>query len=252
MKLILALLCLLIAPVSRADEPLSFPTLTTTQGVIYHEVKVTKFDALQVKFIHRNGVATVPLAELPANVQKIFGYDPVNASFEMILKQEERRKHIIEDADKKAKHAALIEQERLDTEELQSIRDHVLRCCVQDISETESGPLIYVLPVAKLPIKLKSRSGKYERVKLTPLGKPELVEQIVAGQEFSLGPTIRLLPAPTFLARSTMISVYLVEAEPGSPAICSVTPEDALKYRRKIAQYKEQQKEAEKKAQTKP
>lgn len=242
-----ALLCLMLAQACFAEVPMTFTSITTTKGVTYQEVKVTKVDALQVKFIHRNGVATVPLAELSEDLQKAFGYDPVNASFEMILKQEERRKSIIEEADKKAKQAAANEQERLDAEELNAIRSQVLRCCVEELVDSDTGPLLRVLPVSKQPLKIRSKSGKYERVKLNPQGKPELVEQVDEGKEFSLGPTIRILPQPPFLARSAIISVYLVEAAaPGAAAICALTPEDALKYRRRIAQMKEEAKAKEK------
>lgn len=238
MKTLLALLSLFIAHACLADEPLSFPSVTTTQGVTYYDVKVTKFDALQLKFVHRTGAATVPLSELPEDLQKIFGYDPVKASFEMILQQEERRNNIITEADKKAKQAALIEQQRVDQEELKSIREHPLRCHVDGVYQTGDNLLLQVLPVEKQPVTIRSKSGKYERVKLNGQGKPELVEQVVQGKAFSLGGTLQILPKTAMLAPSNIITVYLVELLPDRYPLCALTAEEAFRYRRKIAALK--------------
>lgn|GEM_PF-2978776 len=103
-----ALLMLLPLGICRGDESLAFPSLTTKQGVTYQAVKVARFDAMEVRFTHATGVATVRLADLPVEVQKIFGYDPRNESVLMSAKQQERARAIIEEADKKAKAAAAL------------------------------------------------------------------------------------------------------------------------------------------------
>lgn len=218
-----------------ADQPLTFPTVVTTKGVKYEDVKVSKFDALNVKFIHRNGAATVPLSELPEEMQKIFGYDPVSASFEMIVQQQERRQNIIQEADKKAKEAEIMRQQELDVEELKLIRKNPVRCFVNAISRDNERMMLYVSPVDKLPVKIRSRSGKYERYELDGQGKPELREQVVPGQDFVYGNTIQILPAGSFVGMNTFTTVYLVKSRDGWPTICAFTPEYALKYRRQIA-----------------
>ncbi len=234
----LSALLLLTLCVRLAAEPLTFPTLTTTQGVTYREVKVTRFDALDLRFIHATGAATVPLADLPADLpadlQNIFGYDPRKASTVMADKQQERVKTIITEADKKAKAAALEEQERADAAELKVIAASALRCHVNHVHVTDESLLIEVSPADKLPVKLKSKSGKYERVKLTPRGKPELVEQIVPDQSFILGDTLRILPKSAPITAHTFISVYLIETDVGTLPLCALTAEDAQRYRKKL------------------
>ena len=233
-----ALAALLLLCVRLAAEPLTFPTLTTTQGVTYREVKVTRFDAVELHLIHATGAATVPLADLPADVQKIFGYDPRKASAVMADKHEGRVKSIITEADKKARAAALQEQERADAAELKAIAASVQRCHVNHVHVTDEALLIEVSPADKLPVKLKSKNGKYERVKLTPWGKPELVEQIVPNQSFIFGDTLRILPKSAPITAHSFISVYLIETGVGDQPLCALTAEDAQRYRKKLAALK--------------
>lgn len=233
-----ALLLLLTLGVMHAAVPLTFPTLTTTKGVTYQNVKVSRYDAVEVRFTHANGAASVPLADLPPDLQQTFGYDPRKASAVMDGKHEERVQTIITEADKKAKAAALQQQEQADAAEMKSIRASVLRCYIKKVIATEESLLVEVLPADKLPLKIKSKSGKYERVKLTPQGKPELVEQVVEDQDFPLGNTLRILPSSALLLPEVFTSVYLIGRDVGPHTLCALTPEDAFLYRKKLAAIK--------------
>jgi len=51
----------------------------TTDGKTYRGVKVLKYDALTVSILYADGGASVPLEKLPVDLQKKFGYDPVQA-----------------------------------------------------------------------------------------------------------------------------------------------------------------------------
>lgn len=237
--LMLSALLLLTLGTSPAAAPLTFPTLTTTQGVTYREVKVSRFDALEVRFSHANGVATVQLSDLPADMQKTFGYDPVKASAVMADKHQDRVQTIITDADKKAKAAALQEQEQADLAELKSIRASPLRCFVKHLRDDSDNSLLAdVAPADKLPVKITSKRGKYERVKLTPQGKPELVEQVVPGQSFILGDTLRILPKSPAVTPQAFITVYHIGSGLGEYPLCALTPEETLKFRKKLAALK--------------
>jgi hypothetical protein len=231
MKTLLALF--LIAGACFADQPLSFPSLTTSKGVTYKDVKVSRFDASELRFIHSGGAATVPLGELPAGVQKLFGYDPVNASFETIVKQEERRKAIIEAADKKAKNAAIVEKQQRDAEELKDIQRSALRCSITQIVSQGKCLIVRVSSVEKQPIKVKGRDGKYERLSLDANGKPELAEQL-SNKPFAWGGVIQILPKSASVGTGGFINLYLVEQAAGYSSTCALTAEDALNYRRKI------------------
>ncbi len=234
----LSLLLVLTLGLSLHAEPLAFPTLTTTKGVTYTDVKVSRFDALEVRFSHANGISTVPLADLPPDLQTLFGYDPKNEIQVLKDKQNQRAQAIITDADQKAKTAAVRQQEEADAQELQRIRSRPLRCYISRVQLTEDALLIDVSPTDKLPVKIPSRNGKTDRVKLTPLGKPEYAEQAVPGKPFVLGPTLRILPASVSLAAGRIISVYVITTDVGPEPICSTSPEGALEYRKKLAAYK--------------
>lgn len=235
---VLSTLLVLTLGLSLHAEPLAFPTLTTTKGVTYTDVKVSRFDALEVRFSHANGIATVPLAELPPDLQTLFGYDPKNEVQVIKDKQSQRAQAIITDADQKAKAAAIRQQEEADAQELQRIRSRPLRCYISRVQRTEDALLIDVSAVEKLPVMVPSRTGRSERVKLNPQGRPEYAEQAVPGKPFSLGPTLRILPSVVPLTSGKIITVYVITTEVGPEAICSTSPEGALEYRKKLAAYK--------------
>lgn len=224
--------------VSLRAEPLAFPTLTTRKGITYTDVKVSRFDALEVRFSHANGIATVPLAELPPDLQTLFGYDPKNEIHVLRDKQNQRAQAIITDADQKAKAAAVRQQEEADAQELQRIRSQPLRCYVSRVQHTEDALLLDVLATDKLPVMVPSRTGRSDRVKLTPQGRPEYAEQAAPGKAFVLGPTLRILPSSVPLTSGKIISVYVITTEVGPEAICATSPEAALEYRKKLAAYK--------------
>jgi len=235
---VLNLLLMLTFGLSLHAEPLAFPTFTTRKGVTYTDVKVSRFDALEVRFSHANGIATVPLAELPPDLQTLFGYDPKNEIQVLKDKQNQRAQAIITDADQKAKAAAVRQQEEADAQELQRIRSRPLRCYISRVQRTEDALLIDVSAVEKLPVMIPSRSGSSARVKLNPQGKPEYAEQAVPDKAFALGPTLRILPSTVPLSAGKIIRVYVITTEVGPEAICAISPEGALEYRKKLAAYK--------------
>jgi hypothetical protein len=52
---------------------------TTTDGKVYHEVKIIHLEPDTVTILYAEGGARIPLAHLPADLQKRFGYDAVLA-----------------------------------------------------------------------------------------------------------------------------------------------------------------------------
>jgi C1A family cysteine protease len=49
---------------------------------VYYNARVLQVTALMVVFAHRDGIVSVPMADLPADLQKRFNYDPAKASAE--------------------------------------------------------------------------------------------------------------------------------------------------------------------------
>jgi len=52
---------------------------TTSDGKNYQSVKVVKVEDDAVTVLYKDGGALIPIANLPANLQKRFSYDPVKA-----------------------------------------------------------------------------------------------------------------------------------------------------------------------------
>ena len=68
---------MLVASLTLADET----NLTlTADGVIYSNVTFGTVTPSSVTIRHSTGVAKVPLAKLPVEVQKQLGYDPLKAA----------------------------------------------------------------------------------------------------------------------------------------------------------------------------
>ena len=55
-------------------------TSITIDGITYEEVRWGRLTPATVTMYHKVGIATVPLAKLPAELQKQFGYDPQKAA----------------------------------------------------------------------------------------------------------------------------------------------------------------------------
>ena len=70
---IIALVCAFAAAMALGAET----NLTlTVDGVTYNDVRFGRSTQTSVTVFHSTGVATIPLAKLPPNLQKRFGYDP--------------------------------------------------------------------------------------------------------------------------------------------------------------------------------
>jgi hypothetical protein len=76
-------------------------------GVTYHDVRFGRATPTSVTVFHSTGVATIPLAKLPPELQKQFGYDPQQAA----AWQAAQQKAAAEAADAQRKAAAAVEWE---------------------------------------------------------------------------------------------------------------------------------------------
>ena len=70
-------ICLFVVTLGFADET----NLTlTVDGITYNNVRFVRPTPATVTIYHSTGVATIPLAQLPPDLQKRFGYDPKAAT----------------------------------------------------------------------------------------------------------------------------------------------------------------------------
>src|SRR5258707_1318150 len=67
-------------PVPASAVSNALPASITVDGSTYDNVRWGRVTLSTVTIFHRTGVATVPLAKLPPELQKQFGYDPQKAA----------------------------------------------------------------------------------------------------------------------------------------------------------------------------
>jgi transcriptional regulator with XRE-family HTH domain len=85
---LLVLAGMLFAAISRADDP---ETLVAIKGKRFENAHVTEVTPATITIVHAAGIARVPLSELPADVQKKFGYDEAKAKARLEEKAREER-----------------------------------------------------------------------------------------------------------------------------------------------------------------
>ena len=78
----------MLAATARADEPHTF---VTTKGDRFEKAHVTEVTPATITIVHAAGIASVPLRELSADVQKKFGYDEAKAKAWLEEKAREER-----------------------------------------------------------------------------------------------------------------------------------------------------------------
>jgi hypothetical protein len=151
-----------------------FAQLATRTGITYKDVEVSKVSAIDLRIMHTGGFATVPLADLPADVQQLFGYDPLDADAAMKNAQAQRAQDLIKAEQDKAAHAALL---------LKQQQEHK---AIKDI-EAE-GFMAEVLAEEKLPEGCLCRmwSLTTEAVKGQKNFSGEPITRVVLGRQYSV------------------------------------------------------------------
>lgn len=177
MKTLLALMLLASpalsqAPVARAEEApgndvSKYTLIVSTKGREFHDVTVTHATVGTIKLVHRDGIATLSLAEMPGEIQRVFGFDAQAAAFEKVNMEDEKRRSA-EAADKmRAERVALQAQQMQESQEISAIEARVVMVEYQ-ITETQDGGCAAIVSY--------------------------LVQEIVAGQKnFSGQPITRLV-----------------------------------------------------------
>lgn len=89
---------------SNADA--TYALIVTTRGVEFHDAKLSQASAGMLKVVHRDGVATVSLADMPGDIKARFDFDPQAAAFDEVLRKQEAEQAEKAAAERKAKSAA--------------------------------------------------------------------------------------------------------------------------------------------------
>lgn len=82
-KLLICAICVICGSLWAED-------ITTRDGRTFKDVKILNHDAAAIEIMNSTGVVRLPLANLPDDVQKKFGYDPANAAAQAAADQSAR------------------------------------------------------------------------------------------------------------------------------------------------------------------
>ncbi len=178
MKTLIALIVSTVVAIA-ADDRQNIAKLTTLAGKTFDQVKVSKVTAVEIRFTHATGIASVPLADLPPDMQKLFGYDPVAADFEMVNVQEERRQALIADEKRKADHAALLAKQKSEHSAIKAIEAKGVKLSLVVRSIAADSATCAVMRVRLVEMNGKSINGKKVAAKKKMNGEYELTEELV-------------------------------------------------------------------------
>ncbi|HTS16401.1 MAG TPA: hypothetical protein VMP11_02400 [Verrucomicrobiae bacterium] len=147
-------LLLFVIAVTFAGETNTLPTVITVDGVIYSNVTWRTVTPSTVSIFHQTGVASLPLEQLPTELQHRFGYDPKTAAAyraeelaatQQRLADERARQQLRRQREAEAEEAARKEEEARE----QTARDEQARVQLAAAQKASAGvELIPVLTVA--------------------------------------------------------------------------------------------------------
>lgn len=98
-----------------------FAQIITTKGETFKDVEVSKVTPIDIRIMHTGGFATLPLAELPADVQQLFGYNAQDADAAMKDAQAQRQQDLVKAEQDKAAHAALLQRQHMESKAIKQI-----------------------------------------------------------------------------------------------------------------------------------
>jgi regulator of protease activity HflC (stomatin/prohibitin superfamily) len=133
-------------------------TLTTLDGITYTGVSVTKTTPAAISISHSSGIARIPLANLPSEIQKKYGYDPARAAAfaaEEIARHEEIKKQAEARQQQLEQTAAAEAQAR---EQAQAARQEAAKQAQKNRLAEGTTPISMVVsdPVPDKPFKVKA------------------------------------------------------------------------------------------------
>jgi|GEM_PF-4826609 len=155
------IILLFVGLLQAQDKPLVFAAITTRTGQTYTDVKVTRFDATEVRFIHSGGAAVVLLGELPRDIQDLFGYDPRKSVNTAGQRHEQRTKAIIEMEKDKLALETLRKQQKQESDEIRAHEKRGVRLRIQVRVVEDGACLCQAWRIEKIDVPKKyDLSGK--------------------------------------------------------------------------------------------
>lgn len=174
------ILPLLFAPAALvAAELFKLKQMVTLSGKTYEQISVTKVTAVDVKFTHAGGVATVALTDLTPEMQRFLGYDPVAADFEMINRQEERRRELIDVEKKKAEYSATLARQKAEHEAIKAIEAKGIKLSLAVREIKDDAATCVALRFRLVAMDGRSINGKKVPAKKKMSGEYEMAEEAV-------------------------------------------------------------------------
>jgi DNA segregation ATPase FtsK/SpoIIIE-like protein len=167
-RLATALLVLAVGSgASFAEETNPLPTTITVGGIIYSNVTWHTVTPAAVTIYHQTGVASIPLEELPADLQTRFGYDPQKAAAyraeelaaeQQRLADEQARERLRQQREAEAEEAARKQQLAQEEQARQQLA-----------AMQKANPTVEIIPVLGLsgPVNLLDSGGYVAQIALS-------------------------------------------------------------------------------------
>jgi hypothetical protein len=117
------ILCILLAQSLSILAAEEFPEIKTLDGKTYRQAKVTKATAVEIKVIHADGFATIPLSQLPPDIRARFG--EANPDAEAAAEMERKLNN---------RSAALLKKQEIEALRVSEIIKQPIELCRQAIA----------------------------------------------------------------------------------------------------------------------
>jgi hypothetical protein len=142
-------------------ERQKFAQIVTTKGTTYKDVEVSRVTPIELRIMHAAGIAAVPLADLPRDLQDLFGYNPIDADAEMKARAAQRVEDLVKAERDKVESIKLREQQQAESIAISAIEKKGLMAEVQVIEKRAEGCLCRVWKLEQEVVKGQAtHSGK--------------------------------------------------------------------------------------------
>ena len=180
------------------DDISKYTLIISAKGREYHDVTITNATAGTIKLLHRDGIATLSLAEMPAVIQKRFLFDPSAAAFEAVTMANEKQQAAAEAAKRQEENAALQQQQAAESIAISAIEKKGWMAEMQVIEKKTDGCLCRVWELRNEVVKGQAtHSGK----PVTRLVKDAEHRAFVIGLDMGSGQTIQAKIMPVSVKR---------------------------------------------------
>jgi len=154
---------------AQSDQSIKLPTITTTDGETYSDVTVTRINGTEVRFMHSNGVKSIPLSSIQRDAITSVLFEKVGeqAKLTQLEKEKQYQEQLAKEQRAQAEQAAEMEKARALLAENKPLELDLWRKILSGKKTTEVKELIGPpLTVKEVMININpfNRMGDYRKV----------------------------------------------------------------------------------------